>query len=92
MREDTVDEAATLTSPNARVLGGARLPATLGRLPNVQTTNGCALRPSMSHLADVKVLLDSRGLYDGKTIHGVNPLLLVEKIIRWALRPPCLHC
>jgi hypothetical protein len=35
-----------------------------------------------SHLADAKALLDSRGLYEGKTFHGVNPLLLVEKIIR----------
>ncbi|KAI5777673.1 PRP38 family-domain-containing protein [Geopyxis carbonaria] len=36
----------------------------------------------MSHQADAKALLDSRGLYDGQTFHGVNPLLLVEKIIR----------
>ncbi|KAL7273687.1 hypothetical protein RUND412_003429 [Rhizina undulata] len=36
----------------------------------------------MAHLADAKSLLDSRGLYEGATIHGVNPLLLVEKIIR----------
>lgn len=36
----------------------------------------------MAHLADGKSLLDSRGLYDGATVHGVNPLLLVEKIIR----------
>lgn len=36
----------------------------------------------MAHLADAKGLLDSRGLYDGATVHGVNPLLLVEKIIR----------
>lgn len=36
----------------------------------------------MAHLADAKSLLDSRGLYDGATVHGVNPLLLVEKIIR----------
>ncbi|KAA8907449.1 PRP38 family-domain-containing protein [Sphaerosporella brunnea] len=34
------------------------------------------------HLADAKALLDSRGLYEGQTFHGVNPLLLVEKIIR----------
>lgn len=27
-------------------------------------------------------MLDSRGLYTGATVHGVNPLLLVEKIIR----------
>lgn len=36
----------------------------------------------MAHLADAKSLLDSRGFYDGATVHGVNPLLLVEKIIR----------
>lgn len=36
----------------------------------------------MAHLADGKSLLDSRGFYDGATVHGVNPLLLVEKIIR----------
>ncbi|KAI5812392.1 PRP38 family-domain-containing protein [Pyronema omphalodes] len=35
-----------------------------------------------SHAADGKALLDSRGLYEGETIHGGNPLLLVEKIIR----------
>lgn len=34
------------------------------------------------HLADAKSMLDSRGLYEGQTFHGVNPLLLVEKIIR----------
>ncbi|KAI5796298.1 PRP38 family-domain-containing protein [Peziza echinospora] len=36
----------------------------------------------MSHLPDAKSMLDSRGLYEGATIHGVNPLLLIEKIIR----------
>jgi len=35
-----------------------------------------------AHLADAKGLLDSRGLYEGQTFHGVNPLLLVEKILR----------
>jgi hypothetical protein len=38
-----------------------------------------------AHLADAKALLDSRGLYEGQTFHGVNPLLLVEKIIRYFL-------
>jgi len=38
----------------------------------------------MAHLADAKSMLDSRGLYEGATIHGVNPLLLVEKIIRYS--------
>ncbi|TGZ83366.1 PRP38-domain-containing protein [Ascodesmis nigricans] len=37
---------------------------------------------TVSHKADAKSLLDSRGLYDGVTVHGVNPLLLMEKIIR----------
>jgi len=37
----------------------------------------------MAHLADAKSMLDSRGLYEGTTVHGVNPLLLVEKIIRY---------
>lgn len=37
----------------------------------------------MAHLADAKSMLDSRGLYEGATVHGVNPLLLVEKIIRY---------
>ena len=37
----------------------------------------------MAHLADAKSMLDSRGLYEGATIHGVNPLLLIEKIIRY---------
>jgi hypothetical protein len=36
----------------------------------------------MAHQADAKSMLDSRGLYTGATVHGVNPLLLVEKIIR----------
>lgn len=36
----------------------------------------------MAHLADAKALLDNRGHYTGQTFHGVNPLLLVEKIIR----------
>lgn len=36
----------------------------------------------MAHQADAKSMLDSRGLYDGATVHGVNPLLLMEKIIR----------
>ncbi|CAZ86258.1 unnamed protein product [Tuber melanosporum] len=36
----------------------------------------------MAHLADAKSLLDNRGHYAGQTFHGVNPLLLVEKIIR----------
>ncbi|KAF8429145.1 PRP38 family-domain-containing protein [Tirmania nivea] len=36
----------------------------------------------MAHLADAKSMLDSRGLYEGATVHGVNPLILVEKIIR----------
>jgi pre-mRNA-splicing factor 38A len=35
-----------------------------------------------AHKADAKSLLDSRGLYEGATFHGVNPLLLIEKIIR----------
>ena len=35
-----------------------------------------------AHKADAKALLDSRGLYEGTTFHGVNPLLLIEKIIR----------
>ncbi|KAF8248081.1 PRP38-domain-containing protein [Wilcoxina mikolae CBS 423.85] len=39
-------------------------------------------KDSKAHLADAKALLDSRGLYEGQTFHGVNPLLLVEKIIR----------
>ncbi|KAF8468990.1 Pre-mRNA-splicing factor 38, partial [Kalaharituber pfeilii] len=36
----------------------------------------------MAHLADAKSMLDSRGLYEGATVRGVNPLLLVEKIVR----------
>lgn len=36
----------------------------------------------MAHRADAKALLDNRGHYSGATVHGVNPLLLVEKIIR----------
>jgi pre-mRNA-splicing factor 38A len=43
-------------------------------------------KDSKAHLADAKALLDSRGLYEGQTFHGVNPLLLVEKIIRF-VRP-----
>ncbi|EPS37884.1 hypothetical protein H072_8502 [Dactylellina haptotyla CBS 200.50] len=31
---------------------------------------------------DAKAMLDTRGLYDGPTIHSMNPLLLMEKIIR----------
>ena len=41
----------------------------------------------MAHLADAKSMLDSRGLYEGATVHGVNPLLLVEKIIRYFATP-----
>ncbi|KAK6359906.1 U4/U6-U5 snRNP complex subunit prp38 [Orbilia brochopaga] len=33
-------------------------------------------------LPDAKAMLDSRGLYEGPTIHSMNPLLLMEKIIR----------
>ncbi|KAJ6260694.1 Pre-mRNA-splicing factor [Drechslerella dactyloides] len=33
-------------------------------------------------LPDAKAMLDTRGLYDGPTIHSMNPLLLMEKIIR----------
>ncbi|KAF3939759.1 hypothetical protein ABW19_dt0209340 [Dactylella cylindrospora] len=36
----------------------------------------------MADLPDAKAMLDSRGLYDGPTIHSMNPLLLIEKIIR----------
>ena len=36
----------------------------------------------MANLPDAKALLNSRGLYDGPTIYFMNPLLLVEKIIR----------
>lgn len=35
-----------------------------------------------THKADATSLLDSRGLYSGPTVHGVNPVLLMEKIIR----------
>ncbi|KAF3903712.1 hypothetical protein AA313_de0209259 [Arthrobotrys entomopaga] len=37
---------------------------------------------SKQDLPDAKAMLDSRGLYDGPTIHSMNPLLLMEKIIR----------
>ncbi|KAF3175655.1 hypothetical protein TWF106_005211 [Orbilia oligospora] len=37
---------------------------------------------SKTDLPDAKAMLDSRGLYDGPTIHSMNPLLLMEKIIR----------
>ncbi|KAK6542652.1 U4/U6-U5 snRNP complex subunit prp38 [Orbilia ellipsospora] len=37
---------------------------------------------SKQDLPDAKAMLDSRGLYDGPTIHSMNPLLLIEKIIR----------
>jgi len=40
------------------------------------------VKEERAHFADAKALLDSRGLYEGQTFHGVNPLLLVEKIIR----------
>ncbi|EWC48101.1 pre-mRNA-splicing factor 38 [Drechslerella stenobrocha 248] len=33
-------------------------------------------------LPDAKAMLDSRGLYDGPTIHSMNPVRLIEKIIR----------
>ncbi|KAF3902123.1 hypothetical protein ABW21_db0203955 [Orbilia brochopaga] len=33
-------------------------------------------------LPDAKAMLDTRGLYEGPTIHSMNPLLLMEKIIR----------
>lgn len=47
-------------------------------LPKINT-------PTMAHLADAKALVDNRGLYQGQTVHGMNPLLLIEKIIRYYL-------
>ena len=41
------------------------------------------VKEDKAHFADARALLDSRGLYEGQTFHGVNPLLLVEKIIRY---------
>lgn len=64
----------------------SRLPGTSPKqLPHESLKPSPESQPSatsMAHLADAKSLLDSRGLYEGATVHGVNPLLLVEKIIR----------
>lgn len=62
----------------------------LARGLNLQTVIQLFTTTTMAHQADAKSMLDSRGLYEGATVHGVNPLLLVEKIIRYTSRaqPP----
>ena len=68
------------TSPPAPRLNPARSSA-FETMADTKPDRKPDTKPAL-HKADAKSLLDSRGLYEGATFHGVNPLLLIEKIIR----------